>query len=123
MEYKKIISLLDDTRNQPTKFKTKNLVEINDNPFGTYNTNSQIKSKISMLKSSLYDYSDAYKLVKGTLTIAPVPPLAVNLNNNGKEVVFKNYAPFTNSVSEINNTQIDTAKDIDVVMPMYNLIE
>ena len=118
-----MISLLDDTRNQPTKFKTKNLVEINDNPFGTYNTNSQIKSKISMLKSSLYDYSDAYKLVKGTLTIAPVPPLAVNLNNNGKEVVFKNYAPFTNSVSEINNTQIDTAKGIDVVMPMYNLIE
>ena len=76
-----------------------------------------------MLKSSLCDYSDAYILVKGTITIAPVPPPAANPNNNDKEVVFKNYAPFTKCISEINNTQIDNAKDIDVVMPMYNLIE
>ena len=46
-----------------------------------------------------------------------------NLDNNDKEVVFKNCAPFTDCISEINNTQIDNAKDIDVVMPMYNLIE
>ena len=69
-----------------------------------------------MLKSSLCDYSDAYILVKGTIS-------ANNINIKNKEVIFKNCAPFTNCISEINNTQIDNAKDIDIVMPMYNLIE
>ena len=58
MEYKKIIHLLDNTPNQPTKFRAKDLVEVNDNARGTYDTNSQIKFKTSMLKSSLCDYSD-----------------------------------------------------------------
>ena len=56
MEYQKIIYLLDNAQNQPSKFRTKNWVEINDNSRGTYNTNSQNKFKIAMLKSSLYDY-------------------------------------------------------------------
>ena len=60
MEYQKIINLLDNTPNQPTKFRTKNWVEINDDARVTYNTNSKIKFKTSMLKSSLCDYSDAY---------------------------------------------------------------
>ena len=59
-----------------------------------------------MLGSSLCDYSDAYILVKGTITIAPVPPPTVEANNNDKEVVFKNCAPFTDCIGEINNTQI-----------------
>ena len=63
MEYQKIISLLDNTPNQPTKFRTKNWVETNDDVRGTYNTNSQTKFKTSMLKSSACDYSDAYMLV------------------------------------------------------------
>ena len=70
-----------------------------------------------MLKSSLCDYKDAYILVKGTITVASVPPPASNPNNNDKEVVFKNCAPFTDYISEINNTQIDNPKDIYVVMP------
>ena len=65
MEYQKIVNLLDDTPNQPSKFRTKNWAEINDDSRGTYNTNSQIKFKTTMLKSSLCDYSDAYKFVKG----------------------------------------------------------
>ena len=69
MEYQKIINLLDSTPNQPTKFRTKNWVEINDNSCGTYNTNSQVKLKISMLKSSLCDYGDSYILVSGTITV------------------------------------------------------
>ena len=73
-----------------------------------------------MLKSSLCDYSDSCILVKGDITIAPVPPPAVNPNNNSKEVAFKNCAQFVDCISEIKNTQIDNAKDIDVVMPMYN---
>ena len=76
-----------------------------------------------MLKSSLCDYSDANILVKGTITIVPVPPPAANPNNNDKEVVFKNCPPFTDCMSEINNTQIDNAKYIDVIMPKYNLIK
>ena len=59
MEYQKIINLLDNTPNQPSKFRTKNWVKINDDSHGTYNTNSQTKIKTSMLKSSLCDYSDA----------------------------------------------------------------
>ena len=105
MEYQKITNLLDDVSNQPSKFKTKNWVEINDESRGVYSVNSQIKFKTAMLKFSLYDYSDAYVHVKGTV--------AVN----------KNCAPFTNCISEINNTQVDNAKAIDIVMQMYNLIE
>ena len=59
IEFQKIINLLDNTPNQPSKFRTKNWVKINDDSHGTYNTNSQTKIKTSMLKSSLCDYSDA----------------------------------------------------------------
>ena len=65
MKYQTIINLLDNTPNQPSKFRTTNWVEINDNSRGTYSTNIQIKFKITMLKSRLCDYSDAYILVKG----------------------------------------------------------
>ena len=63
MEYQKIINLLDNAPNRPTKFKTKDCVEINDDTRGMYNTNSQFKFKTSMLKSGLCDYSDTYILV------------------------------------------------------------
>ena len=78
-----------------------------------------------MLKSSLCNYSDAYILVKGTITItgAGDDAAARQADERDKGVVFKNCAPFTNCISEINNTQVDNAKDIDIVMPMYNLIE
>ena len=69
MEYQKIANLIDDTSNQPSKSKTKNWAEINDESRGKYNANSQIKFKTTMLKSSLCDYSDTYILVKGTITI------------------------------------------------------
>ena len=64
MEYQKIGYLIDDASNQSSKFKTKNWVEINDESRGTYNVNSQIKFKTTMLKSSLCDYSDVYILLK-----------------------------------------------------------
>ena len=69
MEYGKIINLLENILNRPSKFKTKNWVEINDDPRGTYNTFSQIKFKTAMLKPSLCDYSDAYILVKRIITV------------------------------------------------------
>ena len=69
MEYEKIIHFLDNAPNEPSKSGTKNWVEINDKSRGTYNVNSQIKFKTTALKSSLCDYSDAYILVKGTITV------------------------------------------------------
>ena len=123
MEYQKIANLIDDTSNQPSKFRTRNWVEINDESRGAYNVNSQIKFKTTMLKSSLCDYSDAYIVVKGTISVNNTAAAGTAVNNIDKKVIFKNCVPFTNCISEINNTQIDNAKDIDIVMPMYNLIE
>ena len=124
MEYQKIANLIDDnTLNQSSKFRTRNWVEINDELRGVYNVNSQIKFKTTMLKSSLCDYSDAYILVKGTIDVNNTAAQGAAANNTNKKVIIKNCAPFTNCISEINNTQIDNAKDIDIVMPMYNLIE
>ena len=123
MEYQKIANLIDDATNQPFKFRAKNWVEMNDESRGTYNVNSQIKFKTTMLKSSLCDYSDAYILVKGTITVNNTAAADADANNSNKKVIFKNCAPFTNCISEINNTQVDNAKDIDIVMPMYKLIE
>ena len=69
MKYQKIISLLENTPNQLSKFRTKNWIEINDQSRGVYNTNSEIRFKAIMLRSSLCDYSDAYMLVEGKITI------------------------------------------------------
>ena len=84
-----------------------------------YNTNSQIKFKTLILSSILCDYSDTYLLVIGIITVVG---LAAGGGKNNIQVAFKNCIPFTYCISEINNTQIDNAKE-DVVMPMYNLIE
>ena len=96
------MNLLDNTPNQPTKFRKKNWVEISDDARGTYNTNSQIKFKTtSMLKSSLCDYSDAYILVSGTITIteAGADDAAKRLDERNKGAIFKNFAPFTDCIS------------------------
>ena len=123
MEYQKMANLLDNASNQPSKFRTKNWVEINDESRGTYSVNRQINFKTSMLRSSLCDYSDAYILVKGNITVNNTAADGAAANNTNKKVIFKNCAPFTNCISKINNTQIDNAEYIDIVMPMYNLIE
>ena len=119
MEYQKITNAL----NQPSKFRTKNFLEINDELRGTYNTNAQIKFKTTILISSVCDYSDDYILAKGNITVNNTAAADAYANNTNRKVIFKNCAPFTNYISEINNTQVDNAKDIDIVMPMYNLIE
>ena len=125
MEYQKIKNLIDDASNKPSKFRTKNWVKINDESRGTYNVNTQIKFKTTMLKSSLSDYSDAYIVVKGKITIIGEgdDAAARQANERDKGVAFQNWTPFTNCISEINDTQIDNVKDIDIVMPMYNLTE
>ena len=76
-----------------------------------------------MLKSSLSDYSDAYILVKGNITVNNTSAADSDANNTNKKVIFKRCAPFTNFISEIINTEVDNAKDINIVMPVYNSIE
>ena len=78
-----------------------------------------------MLRSNLCDYADAYIFVKGTITIAGSgnDDAAKQADERHKGITFKNYAPFTKCISRIHNTDIDNAQDIDIVMPMYNLIE
>ena len=124
MEFQKIANLLDNASNQPSKFRTRNWVEINDESRGTY-TSNDIKFKTTMLRSNLCDYADAYILVKGIITItgAGNDDAAKQLDEQNKNVTFKNSAPFPRYINRINNTEIDTARDIDIVMPMYKLIE
>ena len=123
MEYQKIVNLLDDASNKTPKFKTKNWLETNNESRGAYGVGSQIKFKTTMLKSNLCDYSDACIHVKGTITVNNTAAADAAANNTNKKVIFKNCALFTGCISEVNNTNVDDAKDIDIVMPMYNLIE
>ena len=126
MEYQKIANLLERrASNQPSKFRTKNWVEIIDESRGGYTTGSDIKFKTAMLRSSLCDYADAYILVKGTITITGAGDGAASrgADERNKSVLFKTCTPFTKCISKMNDTKIDNAQDIEIVMPMYNLIE
>ena len=98
-------------------------MEINDDIRGAFSPNKQIRFKTTTLRSILCDYSDAYILVKGNISVNYTAAEGAAANNANKKVIFKNCAPFTNCISKINNTQIDNAEYIDIVMPMYNLIE
>ena len=117
MEYQKISNLLESTSDSLSKFRTRNWVETNDESRGNY-ANSDIRFKTTMLRSNVCDYADSYILVKGTITItgAGDDKAARQAYERDKGVTFKNCAPFTKCISRINN-------DIDIVMPMYNLIE
>ena len=120
MEFQKIISLLDtgsDDKDLP-RFVTKKGIEVHDQSEKNYSVKKKIRIKTSMLRSDLCDFSDAYVVVKGTIAVT-------NPNNakRNKSVAFKNNAPFMNYISKINGVQIDNAGDLDVVMPVYNLLE
>ena len=100
MEYQKIKNLLENASNQPSKFRTRNWVEINDESRGTYIGNS-IKFKTTMLRSNLCDYADAYILVKGTITITGAGDNAAarQLDQRNKGVIFKNCAPLVKCIN------------------------
>ena len=123
MEYQKIANLLNDASKKPSKFRKRNWVEINDYIRGAYSPNKQIRFKTAMPRSSLWDYRDAYILAKGNISVNNTAGDAAAANNANKKVILKNCAPFTNWISKINNIQIDNTEYIDIVMPMYNLIE
>ena len=81
--------------------------------------NQEIRIKTSMLRSDLCNFSDAYIVVEGDITLEGDN----DANKRNKNLAFKNNAPFINCISKINGVKIDNAEDLDVVMPMYNLLE
>ena len=107
MEYQKITNLLNKTNDQPSKFRTRKCVEVNDyTNNGKDNPDSLIRFNTTMLKSSLCDYSDTYILVEGTIKIvrdgADEPVQRVHKRNN--QLTFKNCSPFTNFFSQMDHT-------------------
>ena len=121
MEYDKINNLLlseDNESEQLFKFVTREYVEVNS-LLNSYNENKSITFKTPMLRSNLCDYSDAYILVKGTIAVA-----GNNLRDRqNKPLILKNNAPFISCITRINAELIEDANDLDIVMPMYNLLE
>ena len=91
----------------------------NDLSGGQYSANKNIRFKTPMLISDLWDYSDAYIVVKGKTTVE-----GNNANNwEDKKLTFKNNAPFKSCLSKINNRFIGSVEYLDIIMPMYNLLE
>ena len=123
MEYQKITNLLGTTLDEVPRFITKKWVKVYDQSGSAdhkYKPNKQIRFKTSMLRSDLCDYSDAYIVVEGKIALDG----AAYANKRNKGTAFKNNAaPFICCISKINNTLIDNAEDVDVVMPMYNLLD
>ena len=121
MEYDKINNLLlseDNESEKLSKFVTTEYVRVNS-LLDEYNENKLIRFKTPMLRSSLCDYSDAYILVKGTITVA-----GNNLiDRRNRLLILKNNAPFVSCITRINGELIEDADDLDIVMPMYNLLE
>ena len=116
MEYQKITNLLGTTLDEIPRFITKKWVEVHDQSGSAedrYKPSKQIRFKTSMLRSDLCDFSDAYIVVKGTITVTNPVNDAYD-----KKLAFKNNAPFVSCISKINNTLIDNAEELDIVMPI-----
>ena len=118
MEFQKIVNFLDTTSDDKDlpRFVTKKWIEVYDQSEGNYNVNKEIRTKTSMLRSDLCDYSDAYIILKGDITLEGDN----NANKRNRNLAFINNAPFINCISKINGVKIGNAEDLDVVMPMYN---
>ena len=144
MEFQKITNFLDVTSDNEDfpKFATKKWIEVYNQSEEIDNVNKEIRIKTSMLRSDSCDFSNAYIIVKGNIIVnketftaddigEPNNTVAnANVTNTAndnafgeKKLVFKNNAPFINCISKINGIKIDNAEDLDVVMPMYNLLE
>ena len=121
MEYDKINNLLlseDNESEKLSKFVTREYVRVNSLS-NMYNENKSIRFKTPMLRSNLYDYSDAYILVEGTITVTGNHPR----DRQNRPFILKNNAPFISCITRINGELIEDADDLDIVMPMYNLLE
>ena len=128
MEFQKIVNFLDTTSDENSeryplkdlpRFASKKWIEVYDQSEKNYSSNKEIRMKTSMLRSDLSDYSDAYIVVKGGITLEGDN----DANKQNKSIAFKNNAPFINCISKINSVKIENAKDLGVLMPTYNLLE
>ena len=120
METQKIVNLLNDSDNESSRFATRKLYIINDQNNGQYDkgdedNDSTIKFETKVIKAFLCVYSDAYILVTEDIKVTGI---AADTN-----VGFKNCAPFTRCATHINNEHVETTENLDLIMPMYNLIE
>ena len=125
MEYDKINNLIGSSRNKLPKFVTRKWIEVNDQTGRNipYNDKKQIRFKTSMLRSNLCDFSDAYVLVKRTITVTALAGANNVRDKKNRPLVLKNNAPFISCISKINGELIENAEDLEIVMPMYNLLE
>ena len=123
MEYQKITNLLGNIPDKVLRLITKKWIEVLDQSRETYNTNKQIRFKTSLLRSDLCDYRDAYIVAKGKITVSATDG-AINIRDKkNRPLAFKNNAPFISCISKINGVLIEDAEHLDIVMPMYNLLE
>ena len=121
MEYDEINNLLrseDSEGESLSKFVTRQYVKVNSLS-NTYNENKSIRFKIPMLRLDLCDYADANISKDGIITVA----VNARRDRQNRPIILKNNAPFTSSITRINGELIEDADDLDVVMPMYNLLE
>ena len=121
VEFQKILNFLNTTSDDKDlpRFATKKWVKVYDQSGGNYNISKEIRIKTSMLRFHLRDFNDAYIVVKGDITLNGDN----DVNKRNKNLAFKNNAPFINYISKINGVKIDNAEGLDVVLPMYNLLE
>ena len=121
MEFQKIVNFLDNTSDNKElpNFVTKKWIEVFDKSEGNYNVNKEIRIKTPMLRLDLCGFSDAFIVVKRDITLEGDN----DANKRNKNLAFKNNTPFINCISKINGGKIDNAEDLDVAMPMHNLLE
>ena len=113
MEYHKILNLLNQASD--SKLVTRKWKVVNEQSNANYCVRKEIIYNTEVSKSNLFDYNNAYILIRGRIIIAG--------SNLATEVAFKNCAPFTKCIKKIDGTTVDDAEDLDSVVPMYNLIE
>ena len=126
MEHQKITNLLGTTPDEMPRFITKKWVEVHDQSGDAndrYKPSKKMRFKTSIQRSDLCDFSDAYIVVKLYIIVETITITNPDNDAYEKELAFKNNAPFVSCISKINNTLIDNAEDLDVVMPMHNLLE
>ena len=119
MEFNKINNLLGPAHDEVPRFITKKWIEVQSQSGNTYNASKPVRFKTSMLRSDLCDYSDAYVCVKGKITVT-------DPNNNAnfdRRLTLKNSVPFISCISKINGELVENAEDLDIVIPMYSLLE
>ena len=121
-EYDKIYNLLRSESENLSKFITREYVRVNSLS-NTYDENKSIRFKTPMLRSDLCDYADAYILVNGIITVTANAGANNIRDNKNRKLILKNNAPFVSCITRINSELIEDADDLDIVIPMYNLLE